>query len=137
MKPTRSQIIADALDKATAPKGPQTILQRLNSPGRMLPGEATKLMSACTPQEQALLLELHERANQSDQYGKYARETTGEMLERMDAHPQVETFLNAMDTDLLTAQLIERRGGSDDRLPIPPVTRADVIGAAFDAHSGE
>ena len=75
--------------------------------------------------------ELYARRANAEDWGKHAADPSEQILARVGAHPTVGKLLDGLDTDVLTNELIQRRGGSDNALLMPELTRRDYIAAAL------
>lgn len=101
-------------------------------------GGTTNALRMLTPETQALVAEIGDRAMDQRELGRHGDVTRvyDEFQVPKADRQTVDRILDAAQVDDLAVS-IQRRMGTDADLPPGPTTSRDQVAAAFELHSGE
>lgn len=88
------------------------------------------------PKELGTVMAFMDNLEHQEQMGRHGDMKSVIKDYRADEAVATKAF-SALQVDQVTAEVIQRRGGSDAERPLPPLTSRDFVEAAFQAHSGE
>jgi hypothetical protein len=107
------------------------VLRREHKAGSITIGGTSKLLSTLHPEHQRRVLEVAGLYDYQVDGGRHGRPK--DVTDAFEIDPEVTQMVHeGLSNDYVANELMNRRGNDSD-LPLPDITRRDVLGAAFDA----